>query len=69
MTNDNKVYALPNIDQDALKGAVEAMVRAMPAYEGYVKQLARIRKHAYDAYIVEGFTPEQATILCQNMIL
>lgn len=68
MAND-KVHHLTNLDQDALKGAVEAMVRAMPAYEQYVKQLARIRRKAYDAYIVEGFTPEQATILCQNMIL
>lgn len=68
MSNDN-VKELPNIEQDKLQGSVEFMVRNMPVYESYAKQLARIRRMAYNAYITEGFTPEQSTILCQNMIL
>lgn len=51
-----------------LKGHTDCMVDAMPQYKELVKQLARVQRMAYDAYIVEGFTPEQATILCQSLL-
>ena len=49
---------------------VEKMTTAMLLnardYEAYIKQLAVLRKKTYDAYITEGFSPEEALVLCQT---
>ena len=68
-SDDAKIHLLLNKQQDNLQAAVEQLARNMEFYSQYTKQLARIRRMAYDAYIVEGFTEQQATILCQNMLM
>lgn len=66
---DEKIVELTNLNKDELKASIEMLKRNMDTWLDWGKQLARIRRAHYDAYILEGFTPEQALILCQKMIL
>lgn len=58
-----------NIERQNLQSVVEKLSDDMEHYQQYVKQLARIRKMAYDAAIVEGFTPEQSLALCMDLAI
>lgn len=69
MSEDKKIVELSSISRDDMKASVEMIKRTMDTWVEFGKQLARIRRAHYDAYILEGFTPEQALILCQRMIM
>lgn len=69
MADDKKVVELSSLSRDEMKASVEMIKRTMDTWVEWGKQLARIRRAHYDAYIVEGFSPEQALILCQRMIM
>lgn len=66
--NDN-VIDLNIQPTDQLKATVELMKRCLETWTEYGQQLARIRRAHYDAYIAEGFTQEQALILCQKVVM
>lgn len=60
------VVEMPRPETDELVLAVVKMRRSLlPCIESAV-MTAKIRKAAYDASIAEGFSPEQALILCQK---
>lgn len=40
--------------------AIETLIETAP-------ELARLRRKLYDAHIKEGFSPEEALILCQKV--
>jgi hypothetical protein len=69
MSNDNKITDLPLTERDGMLAALEQLKRNAIFLCDYGKQLARIRRSHYDAYIAEGFTPEQSLILCQKAVL
>lgn len=69
MSSDAKITDLPLTERDAMIAAIEQLKRNAQFLCDYGKQLARIRKAHYDAYIAEGFTPEQSLILCQKAVL
>lgn len=52
--------------KDDLKAAVDAMKRSLPAFIEMQSLIAQMRKASYDAHIKQGFTPEQALVLCAN---
>lgn len=60
----SSVINFPNNDE--LKASNEALKRNMPALIEYSVIVASLRKAAYENYIKEGFTPEQALYLCQS---
>lgn len=55
--------------KDELRATLEELRRTLPVLSELSKEIARYRRVAYDAYIAEGFTPEQALILCQKSTL
>ena len=67
--NEKVTRMFANIERQNLGVVVDKLSQDMEAYQQYVKQLARIRKMAYDAAIVEGFTPEQSLALCMDLAI
>lgn len=53
-------------DIDKAQGAIEQLKRAVPAYIELATINAKIRRAHYTAYLAEGFTEDQALILCQK---
>lgn len=51
-------------DEKTRKAEYEMLKREMPLMLKKTAMLASYRKTSYDAHIKEGFTPEQALILC-----
>ncbi len=45
---------------DDLVGALEALKRQLPDLLQYMPFIAKLKKAQFDAYIEEGFTPDQA---------
>lgn len=65
---DEKVTQMfANIERQNLEVVVDKLAKDMENFKIYVGQLMRIRKMAYDAAIVEGFTPEQALTSSMNL--
>jgi hypothetical protein len=64
-TGDPNVRALPQVETDKLRAAVEKMRRTLPLLIEYYQIDAKIRKARYEALIAEGFNPAQALELCK----
>lgn len=45
---------------------MDEVLHAFETLKAVLPELVRLRKMAYDAYIAEGFTKEEALVLCQN---
>jgi len=56
-------------NQDKMKAGLEEMKRGLSTWLEYNQLIAKIRRSAYDAYIKEGFTSEQALELCKSIML
>lgn len=56
-------------EQSEIARLAEELKRDTIHWLDYQRTLARIRRGAYQAYIDEGFDPEQALILCQTSLL
>ncbi len=65
---DDKVTEIPTKPNE-LRAALEEMKRAEDVYLEMAGMTARIRRTHYLAYIEEGFTKEEALVLCQKMTL
>lgn len=62
------IYTIPTKPDD-VQAAIESMKRALPVYLELASINARIRSAHYKAYLAEGFSEEQALILCQSITL
>ena len=62
-----KIVNLPA--PDSMIAALEAVKRELPQFLEMTGLIAQIRKGAYDAYIKQGFTEEQALELCSKSIM
>lgn len=62
----DKITEIPNKERDEMQAAVENLKRNLPIFLEHVWLIAQIRKASYDALIEQGFTPEQALVLCQS---
>lgn len=65
---DTHVVPMPT-KPDEVQVAIESMKRALPVYLELASINARIRSAHYKAYLAEGFSEEQALILCQSTTL
>lgn len=65
-TRDN-VHVLTREETSALAAAVEQMKRDHDLIVAHHRQLAKIQREAYLAYIAEGFTAAQALALVKEM--
>ena len=54
---------------DEMQAGVEAIKRNLASYIEMTETLAKIRRASYNAHIKEGFTPEEALVLCQSLLL
>ena len=61
---NDSVQPVATIPKDDMRAEIEKMKRAVPILMEYAELIAQIRKAGYDAYIKQGFTPEQALQLC-----
>jgi len=53
--------------KDDLKGALESLKRDLDTFTEYSAMVAKIRRASYNAHIKEGFTEEQALVLCRSL--
>jgi hypothetical protein len=49
--------------------AIDKVQRLMPDITKQLTLMAQMHRIGYDAHIKEGFTPEQALVLCQKMTM
>lgn len=63
----DKIRLLPQREADEAVAAVEALKRELPTLMEHAKSIAKLRRAAYLAHIDEGFTPQEALVLCQQM--
>jgi len=61
MKKDN-IHSLPNAE--LTKAGVEKLRRLMPELIDEFAIYAELRKANYDAHIAQGFTSEQALVIC-----
>lgn len=66
MTDTPNILELISTDKNELRGLTEQMAREADTWAEWGRHLAKIRRAHYLAYIEEGFTPEQALVLCQR---
>ena len=66
MTTPN-IVDLPQ--KNDMQAAVDGLRRMLPAFLDNSVTIAKIRRANYDALIAEGFTPEQALVLCTKSTL
>lgn len=52
---------------DEFRASAEQMRRAMREMCNLAEDMAKTRKTLFDAYVAEGFTAEQAFIMCQKL--
>ena len=52
-----------------MRSAIDILTRDLPLLIEHSKLIAKIRKSSYDAYIDEGFAPNEALELCKTMTL
>jgi len=57
-----------DFNKDEFKAALEAMKREMSNYIEYQKLIAKLQREKYNALLNEGFKPEEALVLCQQVI-
>lgn len=55
--------------KDDMRAVVDGLRRMLPALLENAELIAQIRRANYDALIAEGFTPDQALILCTKSTL
>lgn len=68
MGNDRKVVHLANSGKpDKLAAAVAELRGLLPGQIEYQRIMAKLQREAYQAYITEGFSPEQALELCKSV--
>lgn len=60
----DKVRLLDTGKPDEMLARIEKLKRELPQVAEQMAMLAKIRRIAYEAHIAEGFTPEQALVLC-----
>lgn len=65
-TRDN-VHVLTRVETSTLAAAVEQLKRDHDLIVAHHRQLAKIQREAYLAYVREGFTPKQALELIKEM--
>lgn len=65
---DMHVVPMPT-KPDEVQAAIESMRRALPVYLELAAINAKVRSAHYKAYLAEGFSEEQALILCQRITL
>ena len=65
-TRDN-VHLLKREERSALAAAVEQMKRDRDLIIAHHRELAKVHRQAYLAYVAEGFTPHQALELIKGM--
>jgi hypothetical protein len=53
------------LDYDQLKQAVELLADSFCQLAERASDIAYARRELYEAYLLEGFTPEQALELCK----
>jgi hypothetical protein len=63
----DNVRVLPERRPDEVLAGLERLKRNLPAIMECMPILAKARRAAYEAYREEGFTEEQALILCQKV--
>jgi hypothetical protein len=61
---DNLVNLVALPERDADQAAADDFRRRLPALIQNTQSLAKLRRASYLAHIEEGFTPEQALLLC-----
>ena len=71
MSDENKkdIVKLPQLEKDQQIGDLESLKRVLVLMGDYIVDIAQYRRKAYQAYITEGFTPEQALELCKTVTL
>jgi hypothetical protein len=69
MARDPKVVSIAGVQQDKLAAQVAELRGLLPARIEYQRIMARLQRSAFDAYLAEGFTPEQALELCKALKL
>ena len=62
--NNTSVSVLPNVEKDKLAAAVEQFRRNAELLIEHHAIMARVRRGAYEAYLNQGFTADQALELC-----
>ncbi len=69
MSDDNKKPTVVNLElpPDELAAAVELYKRQLPSLREYQKLSAQLHRVKYLALVKEGFTKEQALILCNSL--
>ncbi len=63
MTNSTGTAAIQAAQTMA---AIDAIMKTMPAQIQLAAVQAKLHRISYDAHIKEGFTPEQALVLCMK---
>ncbi|MGB1561548.1 MAG: hypothetical protein ACPHN2_08630 [Sinimarinibacterium flocculans] len=63
---NDKVREIPT-QPDKVKAAGEVLARNLHALIANAPLVAKLKKAQYDAYIAEGFTPQQALELIKNI--
>ena len=63
----NNVHLLKREDASALAAAVEQMKRDRELIIAHHRELAKVHRQAYLAYVAEGFTPAQALDLVKAL--
>ena len=62
--------SLPTPSDRVMQNAfLEDLIQNMDNHVKYAYTIAKMKKISYDAYIKEGFSPEQAIILCKDQIM
>lgn len=54
---------------DDLRGAIEALKRALPVMTEAAHQIAAARKASFDAHVAAGFSEPQALELCKSLTI
>lgn len=65
--SEGKIHSLPNANLDG--AALKTLEENLPDILRAIRIFAKIRAESYRAHLKEGFTPEQAVILCVNPFL
>lgn len=64
--NFNSILRTIETKKDKDLAIMQLMRRELPAHAEKTKLFAQYKKISFDAYVKEGFTPEQALELCKD---
>lgn len=68
MTDKPNLHSIPS-KHDELRAVVDSMRRNLPIFIETASINAQVRRAHYDAYVKQGFTKEEALVLCQKVTL